>query len=227
MSHDVSVPPDTTRLALNELLFDIHGNWEAIFLAMRAAAERAAGTVKFANLHDRHDAIGDAVCHAMERLNCYRPERRSADAYFHRILKRFLTKWSARRPRELHDQPGEDGSWGTATSLLDAPARPIERRHFSDYQRFESRLTDAADIHRAKRLIDRSLARASRLAAELPAAGSPIDRARANSAIDVLQELRKELLGRYSRIMVDHARFRGLRRLETDQANHASDDAQG
>ena len=211
--HLIPLPP--TRLSLNDLLFDIHGNWQEIFLAMRSVAERVAGAVKFANVHDRQDAIGDAVCHAMERLNRYHPDRRSAEAYFHRILKRFLTKWAARRPRELHDLPGEDGNDDLQASLLDAPKRPLERRHFSEYQRFDSRLTDVADIQRARRLIDRSLARALHVMAELPATAAREDRVRANSAIDVLQEMRKELLGRYSRITADHARFRGIRRMET------------
>jgi hypothetical protein len=51
--------------------------------------------------------------------------------------------------------------------------------------------------------------------AELPATAAREDRVRANSAIDVLQEMRKELLGRYSRITADHARFRGTRQMET------------
>ncbi len=215
MSKDRLVPPETTELSLNDLLFDIQGNWQAIFLAMRRVAERVAGTVKLGNLHDRQDAIGDAVCHAMERLNRYHPDRRCADAYFCRILKRFLTKWASRRPRELHDLPNDEDNFNPAISLLDAPSRPLERRHFSEYQRFDSRLTGVADIHRAKRLIDRSLARATQLVAEMSATASREDQARANSAIDVLQEMRKELLGRYSRITADHARFRGTRRMET------------
>ena len=220
--HLVPLPP--TRLSLNDLLFDIHGNWQEIFLAMSSLAERVAGAVKFANLHDQQDAVGDAVCHAMERLNRYHPDRRSAEAYFHRILKRFLTKWASRRPRELHDLPGEEGGDGLQVSLLDAPTRPLERRHFSAYKRFDSRLTGTADIQRAKRLIDRSLARAMQTAAELPATALPEDRAGTSIAIDILQEMRKELLGRYSRITADHARFNATRRMETAAVNAAPDD---
>ncbi len=223
MSTNRLVPPETTESSLNDLLFDIHGNWQAIFLAMRRLAERVAAAVKLGHQHDRQDAIGDAVCHAMERLNRYHPERRCAEAYFYRILKNYLIKWASRQPRELHDLPRDDGHDDRSISLLDTPARPLERRHCSEYQRFDSRLTGSADIHRAKRLIDRSLARVTKLAAELPTTASREDQARANGAIDVLQEMRKELLGRYSRITADHARFRGTRRMETGVENDSDD----
>ncbi len=112
--------------------------------------------------------------------------------------------------RPICDLPpvGEESS---RNSLFDAKRRPLEQIHVSQYQRFETRLEEEPARDRARAVIDRSLRRTMRF---MQAADTDLDRMRGQAAMDVLQELRKQLLGRYNRISADHARFTDERRVE-------------
>lgn len=199
--------------AFNALFNDIPAHRDAIFISLRELSRRTAGTLNFFNVDDREDATSDALIHAMERLDRYRPGRQRAAAYFFCLIRRRMLKFLGNQKSALRDLPpaGEDGSFN---SLFDAKRRPLEQIHVSQYKRFETCLEEEPARDRARAVIDRSLRRTLRF---MQAADTEVDRMRGQAAMDVLQELRKQLLGRYNRICADHARFTDTRRVENPE----------
>ncbi len=196
--------------AFNALFNDVPANRDAIFIALRELSRRTAGTLNFYTSDDRDDAISDGLIHAVERIDRYRPGRQRAAAYFFCLIRRRMLKFLGGQKSALRDLPpvGEESS---RNSLFDAKRRPLEQIHVSQYQRFETRLEEEPARDRARAVIDRSLRRTMRF---MQAADTDLDRMRGQAAMDVLQELRKQLLGRYNRISADHARFTDERRVE-------------
>ncbi|NNM84468.1 MAG: hypothetical protein HKL96_01730 [Phycisphaerales bacterium] len=206
-----------SRQEFNRLFDDIAGNWHAIFLYLRRRAQGVASGIRFPREIDREDIISEAVVHAMQRVDRYDPKRNLAAQYFSQLMARHMLRLIDRRPRELLESqhtPRHRERQNTE-SLLEQKGRQLEARHFSQYVRFNSRLGTGKDASRVRQLIDRSLRRSLGAVA---AAQEPMDRIRAQAAIDVLQELRKALLGRYSRVCADHARYTPSRRINRTES---------
>ena len=206
-----------SRQEFNRLFDDIAGNWQTIFLYLRRRAQGVASGIRFPRDVDREDIMSEAVVHAMQRVDRYDPKRNLAAQYFSQLMARHMLRLIDRRPRELLESQHmpRHSERQNAESLLEQKSRQLEARHFSQYARFDPRLGPGRDASRVRQLIDRSLRRSVGFVAS---AQEPMDRIRAQAAIDVLQELRKALLGRYSRVCADHARYTPSRRINRTES---------
>ncbi len=195
----MTVPAGRHR-RLNELLLDIPGNWQEIFLAMRELAVCRAASVRFRYGQDRQDAISEAVIYAMKQIAHYDPARRAAAAYFGRLLRRAMLHWLAEQKRRQHARDLPDSEENRGVSQLDHPLRNrmpgLPARTQNDF-----RLQSPEDRRRVRDLIDDVLENALRVVEDNP--GAPVAE-QAGVAVGVLQQIRKRLLGRYNRICADH-----------------------
>ena len=185
---------------LNTLLFHPDTHREQIIIILGELAAVKAGNLHFAGLEDRQDAIGEAILLAMEKLHCYDAKRHAACTYFGRLMTRHMLKFIQRQRSMncLHDQPVQ--RTGSNRSILDAGTTPWGARRVEarDY-----RLRHAEDRRRAMGAIDRAL----RGAMDERERGDEDTHDRAQLAISILQMIRKQLLGRFNRMMADQLRI--------------------
>ena len=85
--------PICPRRRLNELLENVSENRQEIFTAIYRLAARQAASIRFRNPQDRQDAISEAAIFAINKIDRYNPQRRSAITYFGRLLSRRLFYW--------------------------------------------------------------------------------------------------------------------------------------
>ncbi len=194
-----------TSEELNRLFLE--GDRAKICLALREIAGQAAAGFKLQE-SDRQDAISAALILGLKILPKYDPARNRAHAYFFQCMRREIA-----RVRRV-----ESTRRAITQSQLPDARDPLEHRRVALERRAARQaaprpiLADVGSVEIVKKCLDSALSKAHDALGD--AEDGP-ERTRLLDAVDILQQVRKELLGRFNRIANDRARW-GQRRIPVE-----------
>ena len=191
--------PIYPRRRLNDLLENVSENRQEIFTAIYRLAARQAASIRFRNPQDRQDAISEAAIYAINKIDRYNPQRRSAVTYFGRILSRRLFYWLRAQEKHWAVHDLADNVQRQNESLFDAGGQEPPRLPHKPRTNF--RIVAENEREKVRRLLDLALREAQ---AVVENTTDEQEMQRGQIAVGILQQIRKRLLGRFNRVTSDH-----------------------
>ncbi|HMD54959.1 MAG TPA: hypothetical protein VKJ65_10455 [Phycisphaerae bacterium] len=191
--------PVYPRRSLNELLENISENRQEIFTAIYRLAARQAASIVFRNPQDRHDASSEAAIYAINKIDRYNPQRRSAFTYFGRLLSRRLFYWLRTQEKHWAVHDLAENEQHQSESLFDSGGKELPR--LPHKPRTNYRILAEDEREKVRRLLDLALHEAQ---AVVENTTDEQEMQRGQIAVGILQQIRKRLLGRFNRVTSDH-----------------------